>query len=185
MLIKNAKYLLVALVALGLVSCAPKKQVKEEVPPPEVEEEFFETTEPEIEEPEFEEPETIEIIEPDISSGEFERFPGVENAEFAFDRYSLTYQSKEILAKNAEILKQNPDYEMLIEGHCDERGTIEYNIALGQKRADTVKNYYIQLGIASRDITTISYGKEKPLCYDSVEECWSRNRRTETKLRKK
>jgi peptidoglycan-associated lipoprotein len=169
-------------VALGLVSCSPKKQVKEETPPEEIEE-ITETTEPEFEESDFE-PETIEIIEPDISSGEFEVFPGVGNANFAFDQYNLSYETKEILSQNAQILKQNPDYEVLIEGHCDERGTIEYNIALGQKRADAVRSYYIQLGVPAKQITTLSYGKEKPLCYDTTESCWARNRRTETKLRR-
>lgn len=179
---KNTKYLLVALVALGLISCSPKKQVQQE-PVAMQEEDVMETAE--IEEPEFEEPETIEIIEPEIGSGEFERFPGIEDSHFAFDKYNLTNRAKEILAENARILKQNPDYEVLVEGHCDERGTIEYNIALGQKRADTVRSYYMQLGVPARNIITLSYGKEKPLCYDASEDCWGRNRRSETKLRKK
>ncbi|HUT85833.1 MAG TPA: OmpA family protein, partial [Elusimicrobiales bacterium] len=78
-----------------------------------------------------------------------------------------------------------PGYDLLIEGHCDERGTIEYNIALGQKRANTVRTYYIRMGMPASSITTISYGKEKPLCYESSESCWTENRRTETKLRKR
>jgi peptidoglycan-associated lipoprotein len=86
-------------------------------------------------------------------------------------------QDRAILEKNAQWLKTNPQSNILIEGHCDERGTIEYNLALGDRRANAAREYLISLGIDPRRIATISYGEEKP--FDSVhnEEGWSKNRR--------
>jgi len=78
---------------------------------------------------------------------------------------------------NAEWLKANPDAKVRIEGNCDERGTIEYNQALGQRRASAAKKYLVNLGIKSSRISLISYGKEKPSCMDGTESCWQENRR--------
>ena len=74
-------------------------------------------------------------------------------------------------------MKANKDSKILIQGHCDERGTLEYNIALGERRAQSAKKYLIDLGIDPSRISTISYGKEKPFCTDHNEECWQENRR--------
>ena len=82
-----------------------------------------------------------------------------------------------VLAANAEWLKENKRAHTEIEGHCDERGTVEYNLALGAKRAKAVKDYLVSLGVATDRLTTISYGEELPLCRDASEQCYARNRR--------
>ena len=104
---------------------------------------------------------------------------------FEFDRYFLSAAAKKILEANAALIKskaaQNA-FSVTVEGHTDERGTIAYNIALGEKRANEVKNYYTKLGIKAANITTVSYGKESPICYESTETCWAKNRRANTIL---
>ena len=80
---------------------------------------------------------------------------------------------------NAEWLKAHPDVRVLIEGNCDERGTIEYNQALGQRRASATREYLAANGISGKRISLISYGKEKPVCQESAENCWQQNRRAE------
>jgi peptidoglycan-associated lipoprotein len=103
----------------------------------------------------------------------------LEKVFFEFDAYTLTPQSREILARNAEWLRQNPGARLTIEGHCDERGSDEYNLALGQRRADAAKNYLVSLGIAAERLSDISYGEERPAAADSDENAWSQNRRAE------
>jgi peptidoglycan-associated lipoprotein len=89
------------------------------------------------------------------------------------------------LIRNAEFLRANPDLEILIEGHCDERGTYEYNLALGKRRATAIKEYYGRLGISLGRIGTISYGEERPLDPRSNEQAWALNRRGVTKVRRR
>lgn len=101
----------------------------------------------------------------------------LEDVRFDYDAYVLNEEAKETLAKNIEVLKSNTKLIVQIEGHCDERGTVEYNLALGQKRATAVRNYLITAGIAPGRIFTISYGKEKPVDTGHDEESWSKNRR--------
>ena len=84
---------------------------------------------------------------------------------------------KAALDRNAQVLKDNPDISVKVEGHCDERGTVEYNLALGDKRAVAIKNYLVELGIATDQIETISYGKEQAADPGHTEEAWSKNRR--------
>lgn len=98
---------------------------------------------------------------------------------FEFDKYTITADQRNNLARNAEVLKAYPDVKVLIEGHCDERGTIEYNLSLGEKRANTVKDYLVNYGIAGSRLSTISYGEEKPADPGKNEQAWSRNRRAE------
>jgi peptidoglycan-associated lipoprotein len=95
---------------------------------------------------------------------------------FDFDRYDLRPDARETLKANAEWLKQNPTASVQIEGHCDERGTADYNLALGAKRAQTAKDYITTLGIAAQRLSTISYGQELPVCTDHNEDCWQKNR---------
>jgi peptidoglycan-associated lipoprotein len=106
----------------------------------------------------------------------------LEMIHFEFDKYRLLPEAKTTLEKNAEILKSHPDVKILIEGHCDERGTVEYNLALGEKRALSAKNYLVDLGITPDRLSTISYGKEKPLDSRSSEEAWAKNRRDEFRI---
>lgn len=100
-----------------------------------------------------------------------------EDIHFDFDKYNLTPTAQENLLRKAEWLRQNPDVTVTIEGHADERGTNEYNLALGDRRADSAKGFLLNLGISASRLTTISYGEERPLCNESNEECWSKNRR--------
>lgn len=98
---------------------------------------------------------------------------------FAFDDYSLSNEAQSVLIDNAQWLKSNPDIKIQIEGHCDERGSEEYNLALGEKRAVSARDYLIQLGMQADRMSVISYGKEKPLNPGHDEKAWSENRRDE------
>jgi peptidoglycan-associated lipoprotein len=95
---------------------------------------------------------------------------------FAFDSYDLSAATRETLKANSEWLKANPAARVQIEGHCDERGTNEYNMALGAKRAQAAMDYLTTLGIAANRLSTISYGEEVPVCKEQTEECWAKNR---------
>jgi len=101
----------------------------------------------------------------------------LKDIHFPFDSYELDDQSRTILRENGNWLKDNPKAKVELEGHCDERGTVEFNLALGAKRARAAKDYLVALGIASDRLATISYGEELPLCTEHTEECWARNRR--------
>jgi peptidoglycan-associated lipoprotein len=103
--------------------------------------------------------------------------PGLNNIYFDFDRYSVRPGDAEILKKNLDWFKGNANTKVRIEGNCDERGTVEYNLALGQKRADAAKNYLTGLGVDGKGLDTISYGKERPVCTEHNEGCWAQNRR--------
>jgi peptidoglycan-associated lipoprotein len=96
---------------------------------------------------------------------------------FDFDRYDLRADAREILKSNWDWLKANPSAQVQIEGHCDERGTTEYNLALGSKRAQSVKDYLVTLGTTADRLSTTSYGEELPVCREQTEECWQKNRR--------
>lgn len=96
---------------------------------------------------------------------------------FAFDHYDLRADARATLKGNGDWLKGNPSVRIEIEGHCDERGTNEYNLALGAKRAQAAKDYLVSLGIAANRLSTISYGEEVPVCKEQNEECWQKNRR--------
>jgi peptidoglycan-associated lipoprotein len=99
------------------------------------------------------------------------------DVNFDFDRYDLRPDMREILKGHAAWLKANPQVSVEVEGHCDERGTSEYNLALGAKRAESAKRYLIDLGISPSTLSTISYGEELPLCREQNEACWAKNRR--------
>jgi peptidoglycan-associated lipoprotein len=106
----------------------------------------------------------------------------LKDIHFDFDKYDIRRGDEEILKENAVLLKKYPKTEIQIEGHCDERGTVEYNLALGERRANHTKKYLVSLGIASNRISTISYGKEKPLDPGRNEDAWAKNRRAHTVL---
>ncbi len=97
--------------------------------------------------------------------------------KFAFDKYDLSAEARGVLSKLADWLNTNQDFEVTIEGHCDERGTTEYNLALGERRAEAAKAYLANLGVDTMRITTISYGEELPLDPGSNEAAWAKNRR--------
>jgi peptidoglycan-associated lipoprotein len=100
-----------------------------------------------------------------------------EDIFFEFDKSTLTPAAQDNLMRKAAWLRDNSDVTVTIEGHCDERGTNEYNLALGDRRADSAKAFLVDLGIAASRLTTISYGEERPLCMQQNEECWGKNRR--------
>ncbi len=96
---------------------------------------------------------------------------------FEYDSYEITPQYESVIQSDARFLQQHPSITFLIEGHCDERGSIEYNLTLGEYRANAAKNALVQQGVSAARIRTISYGKEKPVCTESTESCWQQNRR--------
>jgi peptidoglycan-associated lipoprotein len=100
-----------------------------------------------------------------------------EDILFEFDSASLSVEAQEILRAKAAWLRENPRARVIIEGHCDERGTNEYNLALGDRRAFSAKAFLVDLGIDESRLTTISYGEEKPIASGSTEEAWAKNRR--------
>ncbi|MBP1698496.1 MAG: peptidoglycan-associated lipoprotein [Deltaproteobacteria bacterium] len=101
----------------------------------------------------------------------------LKDIRFDYDKYDIRREDEGILKENAAFLKKNPKMKIQIEGHCDERGTVEYNLALGERRANSTKRYLVSIGITSDRISTISYGKERPLDPGHNEEAWAKNRR--------
>ena len=100
-----------------------------------------------------------------------------EDIYFDFDKSTLRPAAQDNLTKKAAWLRANANATVTIEGHCDERGTNEYNLALGDRRADSAKAFLVDLGIAASRLTTVSYGEERPVCNQMNEECWAKNRR--------
>jgi peptidoglycan-associated lipoprotein len=112
--------------------------------------------------------------------------PAMEMADihFDFDRYDIRSQDEPTLQSNAAWLRTNKNYLVLIEGHTDERGTPEYNVALGERRAKMAQNYLVSHGIDSRRISIISYGEYRQQCTDATEECWAKNRRAHFRIKR-
>jgi peptidoglycan-associated lipoprotein len=107
----------------------------------------------------------------------FQATADLKDIHFKFDQYDLDDNSRAVLQKNATFLKNNPGLHVEVQGHCDERGTNNYNIALGERRAHSTKKYLVSQGVDSRKVHVISYGEEKPFCFGSGENCWQENRR--------
>ncbi|OGS44390.1 MAG: peptidoglycan-associated lipoprotein [Elusimicrobia bacterium RIFOXYD2_FULL_34_15] len=124
------------------------------------------------------EPET-NLEEPSLRGKEYKKIPDIEAVHFDYDDTLLKAEARDILAKTAKWLKENPEVELLVEGHCDERGTTDYNMALGDRRAKAIRSYLMKLGIKGNRIATISYGEEKPLDSGHTEDAWAKNRRGE------
>jgi peptidoglycan-associated lipoprotein len=149
-------------------SCGPKEEAIPEEPTVTTPE----TPEEPAEEPAVSEPPEVEPL----TNDDFQK------VYFDFDKSNIRPDAATALQYNAEILKQYPDSRILIEGHCDERGTVEYNLALGERRAISCKDYLENLGISGSRIKTISYGKERPVALGHNEEAWQLNRRCEFKV---
>ncbi len=111
------------------------------------------------------------------SPKEFVSIPELKDIFFDFDKYDVRPEDAKTLDTNAQWLKSNPNHLVLIEGHCDERGTNEYNLALGERRAKAAMNYLVSQGVQASRITIISYGEERPQCTEHDESCWAKNRR--------
>lgn len=102
-----------------------------------------------------------------------------ENIHFAFDSSVLSDEAQQILNSKADYLRTNPDITITVEGHCDDRGTDAYNIALGERRAESVKIFLVDLGIGTNRLNTVSYGEERPVAMGHYEDSWAKNRRAE------
>ncbi len=120
----------------------------------------------------------IASLDEDISSRYLEETKGMfEDVLFDYDKYAVKSQYRSTLQSISAWMTKNRGATLSIEGHCDERGTNEYNLALGDRRAQAVKDYLVSLGVPSSKIEILSYGEEKPTCTQQTESCWSRNRR--------
>ncbi len=181
---KKGLFLTILVLCFGLMvwGCPKKTVVKEE---PSVKKEKEETARIEREaKPKEEGKKELEKFEKSLVA---KKEPGIEGVvfessllkdiHFDFDKYDIRPQDAEILKENAALLKKYPTVKIQIEGHCDERGTNEYNMALGERRANSTKNYLISLGIPAERMTTISYGEERPVDPGHNEEAWAKNRR--------
>ena len=114
------------------------------------------------------------VLSGDSDSG---KAAGLQTISFPYDSFSLTGTNKGVLRSNSDVLKSKQSLRIQVEGHCDERGGIQYNIALGEKRANAVRGYLMDMGVSGDRITTISFGKERPLDPSSNESAWGKNRR--------
>ena len=112
-----------------------------------------------------------------MSAEEIEKSGLLAEVYFDFDKAEIRDQDRAVLQKNADALKRFDFLRVTVEGHCDERGTVEYNLALGERRAKAAHDYLVSLGVPADRLKTVSYGKEVPVCAQSSEDCWQRNRR--------
>jgi peptidoglycan-associated lipoprotein len=199
-MIRKSIGILIFILCFGLIlTGCPKKTVVKEEPSVKKEEPARVEAERERAVKETQEREVAKIREEEVKKAQEKEFekslvakkePGIEgeileskllkDIHFDFDKYDIRPGDAEILKGNAALLTKYPTVKMQIEGHCDERGTIEYNLALGERRANSTKKYLISLGISPGRISTISYGKERPLDPDHNEEAWAKNRRAHT-----
>lgn len=124
-------------------------------------------------------PEPADPLEGDLASvNEYLRSRGMlGDVYYAYDSADLSAEARQRLADNARFFNDYPFFEGLIEGHCDEQGTPEYNLALGERRANSARNYLTSLGVDGSRLRTITYGEERPVCTESEEACWAQNRR--------
>jgi peptidoglycan-associated lipoprotein len=117
---------------------------------------------------------------------EWAEIPALQAITFGYDAAQLDEIARGILKQNVGLIKKLPaTVTIRVEGHCDDRGTVEYNIALGERRANTVRSYYQTAGITKGRLETISFGEERPACTEATEDCWAKNRRGVTKVRNK
>ena len=180
-----------ALLAAGILGqgCAKKKVVTQTQPTPHATEQSTPTPQAVVRDTPRSEPERTSVAAaperrmPDAATKKRieELLAKIEDAYFDYDRHTLRPDAVQALQGDSselrDILKDYPDYKLTIEGHCDERGSAEYNLGLGEMRAKAAKDYLVQVGIPSGQLATISYGKEKPVCQDENENCWQKNRR--------
>lgn len=133
------------------------------------------------EQPVAEEPEPTEVVPSGPTAEDYARMApqeyGIEDVFFAFDEYALSSEAMLLLEENARIMKEHSALVYVVEGHCDERGTVEYNLALGEKRAQAVRDYLVSLGVPRSQMRLTSYGEERPFARGSNESAWALNRR--------
>jgi peptidoglycan-associated lipoprotein len=102
---------------------------------------------------------------------------GLRDVFFGYDSWTISEEGQQVLKRNAQWLRAHGMTRLKVEGHCDERGTSAYNLVLGEKRAKSVRNYLMDLGVTGDHLTIVTYGKERPICFDPVESCYQQNRR--------
>lgn len=172
----KTRYILLGAVALTLSACASTPEIEEPVDTAPVEE-----IAPVVEEtpPPVETPTVIAEVPTGPMAGTVEHFKyisGDDRVYFGYDRYDLTDQARDVLRKQADWLGQYEQAIVVVGGNADERGTREYNLALGARRADTVKAFFVSQGVNPSRVTTVSYGKERPIAGESNEAAWAMNR---------
>lgn len=175
---------LLAIIAIFLMSCCAKRvSVSEEeaAKAPETVAPAPKPVETVAPKPMVEEamPTTKALKEEALAMAEGRTSAGLLPVYFDFDMYNMRSDQTSRLDQNAKWLKKNPTAKIRIEGNCDERGSNEYNLALGERRANSAQEYLTNMGIAPERIETLSYGEERPLCFELDEECWSKNRRAD------
>lgn len=176
---KGMSYLLFIVLLVGLVSLwgCPKKTEVTTAPAAQTQTEKEMASAPSNEAATAGEKHQMKSEGPNERSGMMAE--GLKTVYFDFDRSFIRDDARAVMKTNAEWLKANPNAKIRIEGNCDERGTKEYNQALGQRRAIGAKKYLTDMGISAHRISLISYGKEKPICSEENETCWQKNRRDE------
>ena len=175
---KSAKYLLIAGTALVLTACADKTKTQAPAPAAEpVEAVDTVPAEPVA-------PVDAELLDAPEEGSQEALDQAADDAlvYFGYDRYDLSAEARTSLQAQAAWLNDNPSVTITVEGHCDERGTREYNLALGDRRATSVKNYLVALGVNPSRVRTVSYGKERPMVTGSGETSWAQNRRGKTRV---
>lgn len=169
---------LIVLLFAGLLFSCKTKTEQTEVPLPVEPKPVVAEAQP-VQEPE--KPVVVEEESDELTEMDLQRFQ-FENIHFDFDKSDLREEERMKLDTYAQVLKENPTITVLIEGHCDERGTIEYNQALGERRAERIRLYLVGLGIGESRLRTVSYGKLQPLDPSQNEEAWAKNRRGQFRL---
>jgi peptidoglycan-associated lipoprotein len=170
--VRASLVLLVAGLTLFAAGCAKKAKEAPPTPPP-----APPVTQQPTTPPPTPPPTTPETAAPKFSQSD------LTDAFFDFDSYALRDDAKAALDKDAKALRDNKDANITIEGHCDERGTVEYNLALGEKRAGAAREYLVNAGVDASRIQTVSYGKERPFAEGHDESAWAQNRRAHIVLR--
>ena len=164
---KRIAIALTAVSVLALSAC--KKEAPEELPPP-----------PQVETPATPAPTPPSGPVPGTQAHFSQAMSGRDTIYFDTDMFNIDAEDQAALAQQAAYLRQYPNIRATVEGHADERGTREYNLALGERRANATKNYLVSLGVPADRLTTVSYGKERPVAIGSNEQAWARNRRAVT-----
>lgn len=184
-MVRKNLYIFILILCLGLILIGcPKKTVVREEPSVKKEEGVAKREAERTKEMKAKEEQGAKEFEKSLVA---KKEPGIEgevleskllkDIHFDFDKYNIRPGDAEILNENAALLKKYPKVKVQIEGHCDERGTTEYNLALGERRANNTKKHLVSLGVSATRISTISYGKERPLDPGHNEEAWAKNRR--------
>jgi peptidoglycan-associated lipoprotein len=176
---KSLLVVAVAALALTLPACGKKKVAPPPPPPPVV---------PEAPPPAPPPPPRAETA-PQVdeyarlkamTADEIDKMGLLADVLFDYDKADIREADRATLAKNADVLKKYDFLRVTVEGHCDERGTVEYNLALGERRARAAFDYLVSLGVPAERLKTVSYGKEVPVCSESTEACWQKNRRAKS-----